>query len=72
MGLTATLECFSGELGRTCHCVAVDTAVQLDGRGLGGHRGVPVLHRPMITVEQGQKTPVELEKMGIHQNPENA
>lgn len=32
-----------GHLGGAGHCVAVDSAVQLNYRGLGGHRGVAVV-----------------------------
>lgn len=42
-GAATLVESVSGDLGGAGHRVAVDSAVQLDYRGLGGHRGVAVL-----------------------------
>lgn len=36
-GAAALVESISGDLGGAGHCVVVDSTVQLDYRGLGGH-----------------------------------
>lgn len=51
---------FCRVLSSACHGVAVDSAVELDHGGFGVRRGVSILYRPMTTVEQRKKTPVEL------------
>lgn len=56
----ALVEGVGGDLGGAGHRVAVDSAVELDHCGLGGHGDVAVLRRPVITVKQNQETPVEL------------
>lgn len=56
----ALVESVGGDLRGAGHRVAVDSAVQLDYRGFGGHRCVAVLCWPVITVKHNQETPVEL------------
>lgn len=41
-GAAALVEGISGDLGSAGHCVAVDSAVELDYCGFGGHRGVAI------------------------------
>lgn len=61
-GAATLVEGVIGDLGSAGHRVAMDSAVQLDYRGLGGHWGVAILCWPVITVKQSQETPVELKK----------
>lgn len=42
-GAATLVESISGDVGGAGHRVAVDSALQLDHRGLGGHRDVAVL-----------------------------
>lgn len=56
----ALVEGVGGDLGGAGHRVAVDSAVELDHCGFGGHGDVAVLRRPVIAVKQNQETPVEL------------
>lgn len=42
-GAAALVQSVGGDLGGAGHRVAVDSAVQLNNRGLGGHRGVAVV-----------------------------
>jgi len=42
-GAAALVETVGGDLGGAGHGVAVDSAVHMDHRGLGGHGGVAVL-----------------------------
>lgn len=60
-GAAALVEGFCGELSSACHCVAIDPSVELNHCGLGVHRSVSILYRPMAAVEKGKETPVELE-----------
>lgn len=61
-GAAALVERFGGDLGGADHRVAVDSAVQMDCRGLGGYGGAAVLRCPVMAVKQNQETLVELRK----------
>ena len=49
----------NGELWRR---LAVHTAVEVDGRGLGGHGREAVFHLCSFAANQDKKTPFELER----------
>lgn len=63
-GAAAMVVDTGGDLGGARHRVAVDTPVELDDGGLGGHGGEAVLRGAPFTLEQDQETPVELRKGG--------
>lgn len=49
-----------GDVSGAGNSVTVDSTVELDDCGLGGHRGMTVLHQTPLTAEQDAETPVEL------------
>lgn len=49
-----------GDLSGAGNSVTVDSTVELDDCGLGGHGGMTVLHQAPLTAEHDAEAPVEL------------
>lgn len=49
-----------GDLSGAGNSVTVDSTVELDYCGLGGHGGMTVLHQAPLTAEHDAEAPVEL------------
>lgn len=59
-GRSAAVVDAGGDLGGASDGVTVDSTVELNDCGLGGHGCVTILHQTPLTAEQDAETPVEL------------